>query len=117
MFLAIVNGLCCRLLRHVLLPKEIAKLVPKKHLMSEAEWRSLGVQQSQGWEHYMKHEPGKYNYLLIFSKRKKKISVFTEVHGSSDLLNESCSKVQFDCLVFEMLYIKRPKPNLNVQTN
>jgi len=35
--------------RHVMLPKELAKLVPKTHLMSEAEWRNLGVQQSQGW--------------------------------------------------------------------
>lgn len=43
--------------RHVMLPKEIAKLVPKTHLMSETEWRSLGVQQSQGWIHYMRHEP------------------------------------------------------------
>ena len=46
------------LFRHVMLPKEIAKLVPKTHLMSEAEWRSIGVQQSQGWIHYMIHEPG-----------------------------------------------------------
>ena len=44
--------------RHVMLPKEIAKLVPKTHLMSEAEWRGLGVQQSVGWIHYMRHEPG-----------------------------------------------------------
>ncbi|PVD20118.1 hypothetical protein C0Q70_20612 [Pomacea canaliculata] len=43
--------------RHVMLPKEIAKLVPKTHLMSEAEWRSIGVQQSQGWIHYMRHDP------------------------------------------------------------
>lgn len=50
--------------RHVLLPREIAKLVPKKHLMSEAEWRSLGVQQSQGWENYMKHEPGMCHLML-----------------------------------------------------
>lgn len=41
------------------MPKEIAKLVPKTHLMTEKEWRSLGVQQSQGWIHYMVHEPGK----------------------------------------------------------
>lgn len=47
----------CR--RHVMLPKDIAKLVPKTHLMSESEWRNLGVQQSQGWVHYMIHEPGK----------------------------------------------------------
>ncbi|XP_035307759.1 cyclin-dependent kinases regulatory subunit 1 isoform X3 [Cricetulus griseus] len=43
--------------RHVMLPKDIAKLVPKTHLMSESEWRNLGVQQSQGWVHYMIHEP------------------------------------------------------------
>jgi hypothetical protein len=40
------------------LPKELVKLVPKTHLMSEAEWRSIGVQQSQGWVHYMTHQPG-----------------------------------------------------------
>ena len=33
--------------RHVMLPKDLAKMVPKSHLMSETEWRSLGVQQSQ----------------------------------------------------------------------
>uniref|UniRef100_A0A9J7Z9A7 Cyclin-dependent kinases regulatory subunit n=1 Tax=Cyprinus carpio carpio TaxID=630221 RepID=A0A9J7Z9A7_CYPCA len=44
--------------RHVMLPKDIAKKVPKTHLMSETEWRNLGVQQSQGWVHYMIHQPG-----------------------------------------------------------
>ncbi|KAM9420250.1 cyclin-dependent kinases regulatory subunit 1 isoform 1-T1 [Salvelinus alpinus] len=44
--------------RHVMLPKDIAKRVPKTHLMSETEWRNLGVQQSQGWIHYMIHQPG-----------------------------------------------------------
>lgn len=54
--------------RHVMLPKEIAKLVPKSHLMSEAEWRGIGVQQSQGWIHYMMHKPGmrKNSVLQIF---------------------------------------------------
>ncbi|KAF7686199.1 hypothetical protein HF521_015561 [Silurus meridionalis] len=28
--------------RHVMLPKDIAKRVPKTHLMSETEWRNLG---------------------------------------------------------------------------
>lgn len=45
-------------IRHVMLPKDIAKRVPKTHLMSETEWRNLGVQQSQGWVHYMIHQPG-----------------------------------------------------------
>ena len=48
-------ALCCR---HVMLPKEISKLVPKNHLMTEEEWRGIGVQQSQGWQHYMHHGPG-----------------------------------------------------------
>ena len=37
--------------RHVMIPKDLAKLVPKTHLMSEAEWRNLGVQQSLGMKH------------------------------------------------------------------
>ncbi|GCC40023.1 hypothetical protein chiPu_0024351 [Chiloscyllium punctatum] len=52
---------------HVMLPKKIAKLVPKTHLMSETEWRNLGVQQSPGWIHYMIHEPA--SAALTFSDR------------------------------------------------
>ena len=38
--------------------KDIAKLLPvPKRLMSEYEWRNLGVQQSLGWVHYMLHDP------------------------------------------------------------
>jgi len=51
--------------RHVVLPKEISRLVPKSHLMSESEWRSIGVQQSQGWIHYMKHDPGKQHAYIV----------------------------------------------------
>jgi len=46
------------LTRHVILPKHVAVAVPKGRLMSEAEWRKLGVQQSRGWVHYMVHQPG-----------------------------------------------------------
>ena len=52
--------------RHVMLPKEIAKLVPKAHLMTETEWRKLGVQQSQGWSHYMAHGPEPH--ILLFRR-------------------------------------------------
>ncbi|KAL7988799.1 hypothetical protein Chor_007718 [Crotalus horridus] len=45
--------------RHVMLPRELSKQVPKTHLMTEEEWRRLGVQQSLGWVHYMIHEPVK----------------------------------------------------------
>ena len=44
--------------RHVILPKDIAALLPKGRLMTEEEWRKLGVQQSRGWVHYMIHRPG-----------------------------------------------------------
>ena len=53
--------LCCR---HVILPKDIAALVPKDKLMSETEWRKIGVQQSRGWVHYMFHKPG--TFFLTF---------------------------------------------------
>jgi cyclin-dependent kinase regulatory subunit CKS1 len=52
--------------RHVMLPKELAKLMPKNHLMSEAEWRSYGVQQSRGWQHYLIHEPEPH--ILLFRR-------------------------------------------------
>lgn len=52
--------------RHVILPKDVAKLVPKNHLMSEGEWRNLGVQQSQGWVHYLLHEPEPH--ILLFKR-------------------------------------------------
>ena len=48
---------------------------------------------------------------------------FYEAHGRRDRLNESHFQIlrkcqgKFDCLVFEMLYIKKFKPNLNVQTD
>ena len=48
--------------RHVMLPKDLAKLVPKTHLMSEAEWRNLGVQQSLG--RILPH----FSFLLRFAK-------------------------------------------------
>ena len=57
---AFVTEQLCSRCRHVMLPKEIVKLVPKNHLMSEEEWRGIGVQQSQGWQHYMHHGPGLY---------------------------------------------------------
>lgn len=53
------------LARHVMLPRELSKQVPKTHLMSEEEWRRLGVQQSLGWVHYMIHEPGEKLFVAI----------------------------------------------------
>lgn len=54
--------------RHVILPKDLTKLVPRKRLMSEMEWRQLGVQQSPGWVHYMIHAPEPH--VLLFRRQK-----------------------------------------------
>ena len=35
--------------RHVQLPKEFLRIIPKSQLMTESEWRGIGVQQSRGW--------------------------------------------------------------------
>lgn len=47
----------------------------------------------------------------------------SDAHDRGDILNESQFKIlrkcqgKIDCLVFEMLYIKKFKPNLKVQTD
>ncbi|KAM4880322.1 cyclin-dependent kinases regulatory subunit 1 isoform 1-T1 [Sylvia borin] len=60
--------------RHVMLPKDIAKLVPKTHLLSESEWRNLGVQQSQGWVHYMIHEAPHPALPTTIAQETRKVS-------------------------------------------
>ncbi|CAD5209521.1 unnamed protein product [Bursaphelenchus xylophilus] len=54
--------------RHVHVPKEVVRLVPKNRLLSESEWRSLGIQQSPGWIHYMIHSPERH--ILLFRRPK-----------------------------------------------
>lgn len=56
------------LARHVILPKPLSKYVPTDRLMTEQEWRSLGVQQSIGWEHYMIHSPEPH--VMLFRREK-----------------------------------------------
>jgi len=52
--------------RHVHLPKSLYKKLPKDRLLSEQEWRSLGVQQSKGWVHYDIHLPEPH--ILLFRR-------------------------------------------------
>jgi hypothetical protein len=40
--------------------------MPKGRLLSESEWRSLGVQQSRGWVHYEIHKPEPH--ILLFRR-------------------------------------------------
>ena len=61
--------------------------------------------------------------VSLNTKIRQLAIIFHEALVSRDLLNESHFKIlrkcqgKFDCLVFEMLYIKKFKPNLNVQTD
>jgi cyclin-dependent kinase regulatory subunit CKS1 len=51
--------------RHVILPKDLAKELPKRTL-SEPEWRGIGVIQSRGWVHYAVHGPEPH--ILLFRR-------------------------------------------------
>ncbi|KAF4685770.1 Cyclin-dependent kinases regulatory subunit 2 [Perkinsus olseni] len=67
--------------RHVILPKRIAKDMfrifqaeaqmrgrptAEPRLLTESEWRGLGVQQSRGWMHYENHRPEPH--ILLFRR-------------------------------------------------
>ena len=52
--------------RHVILPKHIYKKMAKNRLLSEMEWRELGVRQSRGWSHYEIHRPEPH--VLLFRR-------------------------------------------------
>lgn len=68
--------------RHVILPKRVAKEMFKffqfadqsrpgskcgePRVLAENEWRSIGVQQSRGWEHYEIHKPEPH--ILLFRR-------------------------------------------------
>ena len=53
--------------RHVILPRDLAKRLPKPaRLLTETEWRSLGVAQSRGWCHYEVHKPEPH--VLLFRR-------------------------------------------------
>ena len=53
--------------RHVILPPDISRILPKGRLLTEKEWRSLGVQQSRGWVHYAIHRPEPH--ILLFRRK------------------------------------------------
>lgn len=54
--------------RHVKIPEELLEYLPHDRLMSEAEWRGIGIVQSPGWEHYMVHKPEPH--IILFRRRK-----------------------------------------------
>ena len=52
--------------RFVYLPKAIYKTIPREKLLSEDEWRSIGIIMSKGWKHYHIHSPEPY--ILYFRR-------------------------------------------------
>ncbi|XP_017466606.1 PREDICTED: cyclin-dependent kinases regulatory subunit [Rhagoletis zephyria] len=70
--------------RHVILPPDLTKLVPKSHLMSETEWRNLGVQQSPGWVHYMIHAPEPH--VILFRRPRTDLpDIGSNVNSNSNV--------------------------------
>lgn len=66
----------CLSRRHVILPGDIAGVMPKDRLLSETEWRGYGVQQSRGWVHYMIHNPEPHILLFrrpLFDQQGRKV--------------------------------------------
>ncbi|KAH8340722.1 hypothetical protein KR059_005304 [Drosophila kikkawai] len=74
--------------RHVILPADLAKHVPKAHLMTETEWRNLGVQQSPGWVHYMVHAPEPH-VILFRRKRVEEEVAAPQVAAASESQNRA----------------------------
>ena len=64
--------------RHVILPKPLLKMIPKTYfdpeepgvlrILSDSEWRGIGITQSLGWEHYEVHAPEPH--ILLFRRGK-----------------------------------------------
>jgi len=52
--------------KHVILPKEIYMTMTKAKLLSEPEWRALGINQTKGWVHYSIHKPEPH--ILLFRR-------------------------------------------------
>ncbi|XP_011293213.1 cyclin-dependent kinases regulatory subunit [Musca domestica] len=80
--------------RHVILPAELTKLVPKSHLMTETEWRNLGVQQSPGWVHYMMHAPEPH--VILFRRPRTDLpdpASTTSAAASGTSNNPDASKI------------------------
>ncbi|KAL5966176.1 Cyclin-dependent kinase regulatory subunit [Taenia solium] len=46
------------------LPRHLAKRVPRYRLMSESEWRALGIHLPGNWEHYSIYPPEPHVILL-----------------------------------------------------
>ncbi|GJJ12344.1 hypothetical protein Clacol_006585 [Clathrus columnatus] len=73
--------------RHVILPKPLLKMIPHEYfqnpqqpdvlrLLTEQEWRGIGIMQSFGWEHYEVHAPEPH--VLLFRRPKDLDQMLTQ---------------------------------------
>jgi len=54
--------------RHVILTKDTYQKMPKGRMLSDEEWRKLGITMSKGWIHYAIHIPEPF--VLLFRRPK-----------------------------------------------
>ncbi|KAH8918624.1 CKS-domain-containing protein [Atractiella rhizophila] len=52
--------------RHVIIPKQLLQYLPKTGLLEEEQWRGIGIKQSPGWHHYLRHDPEPW--VLLFKR-------------------------------------------------
>jgi cyclin-dependent kinase regulatory subunit CKS1 len=52
--------------KHVLLPKDDFDKIQPNMLLSEEDWRGLGLAMSKGWKHYTIHKPEPH--ILLFRR-------------------------------------------------
>ncbi|VDD96998.1 unnamed protein product [Enterobius vermicularis] len=76
--------------RHVHITPEVAKLISRQHLLSESEWRHLGVEQSRGWEHYMYHSPEKHDRQEVAAAKHNICQMVSEVVAAVKLNKLFC---------------------------
>lgn len=68
--------------RHVVIPKSLVPRIPHR-LLSESEWRAIGIRQSRGWENYMRYEPEPHILLFRRSKFTDAINGRTDFNGQT----------------------------------
>jgi cyclin-dependent kinase regulatory subunit CKS1 len=52
--------------RYVVLPREMAAELKNKKILTEDEWRGMGITQSRGWAHYGFHKYIFTHFLTVY---------------------------------------------------
>ncbi|KAJ3283979.1 hypothetical protein HK104_010140 [Borealophlyctis nickersoniae] len=70
---------------HVIFPEELLHFIPNPmlgRLLTEDEWRSIGIMQSAGWVHYMCHAPEPN--IFLFQREKNYQQKYTRPQEQED---------------------------------